>query len=439
MMAVTGRWSGREAAALRLARRMSVRAYAAHLGVAAATVGNWDRRGDRARLRTETQQLLDIDLGRASDEVRQRFEVILASEADDVKRRGFLAGGGAALVGALVPGALASAKIASGVSSRAAETRATLGRAILAPPSRPDRPPLTAAAVAAGAEQAWQLRQRAEYQALGALLSALIPEAEACTANAEEQDVEQAGEALVHVYNAASSLLKRLGDDSLAAIAADRAVRTAERFGAALLTAAAKYRLANVLLVAGRLDEAQAVALDAADLVDPGRVSSTSGLATWGGLLLTAAVSAARTSDLSRTWEFLGEARTAGQLLGADHADMYAIFGPTNVAIHCVQVAVELRDGRDAVRRGNLVDPNHLPAGLVERRGQFLIDMAHAHTLAGDDHAATAALVEATRVALQEVELSGDAHGVLRGLLSRPHGGRTPELRALAIRIGLDQ
>lgn len=437
-MAVTGRWSGREAGALRLARRMSVRAYAAHLGVAPATVGNWDSRGDRARLRTETQQLLDIDLGRAPDEIRQRFEVILANEADDVKRRGFLAAGGATLVGALVPGAPAGAETASGVSSRAAQTRATLGRAILAPPSRPDRPPTTTAAVAAGAEQAWQLRQRAEYQALGALLSALIPQAEACTANARERDVEQAGEALVHVYNAASSLLKRLGDDSLAAIAADRAVRTAERFDAPVLTAAAKYRLANVLLAADRLDEAQAVALDAADLVDPGRVG-TSGLATWGGLLLTAAVSAARTSDPSRAWELLGEARTAGQLLGADHADMYAIFGPTNVAIHCVQVAVELRDGRDAVRRGDRVDPKHLPAGLLERRGQFLIDMAHAHTLAGDDHAAAAALVDAARVAPQEVELSADAHGILRELLGRPHSGRTPELRTLATRIDFAQ
>ncbi len=34
------RWTGREAAALRLARRMSVRAYAAHLGVTTAMNGS---------------------------------------------------------------------------------------------------------------------------------------------------------------------------------------------------------------------------------------------------------------------------------------------------------------------------------------------------------------------------------------------------------------
>jgi hypothetical protein len=80
-MVVVRRWTGREATALRHARRMSIRAYAAHLGVAVATVSNWDSRGEHARLNTETQQLLDIDLGRASEDVRQRFGAALGSDA----------------------------------------------------------------------------------------------------------------------------------------------------------------------------------------------------------------------------------------------------------------------------------------------------------------------------------------------------------------------
>ena len=76
-MAVAPRWTGLEAAALRQARRMSIRAYATHLGVSAATVGNWDSRGGLARLNTETQQLLDIDFARASVDVRDRFDAIL--------------------------------------------------------------------------------------------------------------------------------------------------------------------------------------------------------------------------------------------------------------------------------------------------------------------------------------------------------------------------
>jgi tetratricopeptide (TPR) repeat protein len=80
-MVVVQIWTGREASVLRHARRMSVRAYAAHLGLAVATVSNWDSRGRQARLNTETQQLLDIDLDRAPDDVRQRFAAAIAGEA----------------------------------------------------------------------------------------------------------------------------------------------------------------------------------------------------------------------------------------------------------------------------------------------------------------------------------------------------------------------
>lgn len=73
-MTTVVRWSGVEARALREARRMSVRAFAAHLGVAVASVTNWERRGEQIRLRDETQQILDRDLSCASDDVRSRFE-----------------------------------------------------------------------------------------------------------------------------------------------------------------------------------------------------------------------------------------------------------------------------------------------------------------------------------------------------------------------------
>ncbi len=80
------RWTGREARALRQARRMSVRAFAAHLGVAVASVANWEQRGTAIRLRHDTQEILDRDLLSASDDVRTRFEADL---------------GGVAVVGAL--------------------------------------------------------------------------------------------------------------------------------------------------------------------------------------------------------------------------------------------------------------------------------------------------------------------------------------------------
>jgi transcriptional regulator with XRE-family HTH domain len=76
-MAVVLQWSGREARALRLALRMGVREFAEHLGVNDSAVSNWERRGTKAILRYQTQHDLDTVLARASDAVRERFELAL--------------------------------------------------------------------------------------------------------------------------------------------------------------------------------------------------------------------------------------------------------------------------------------------------------------------------------------------------------------------------
>lgn len=81
MGSVVARWTGREARALREAKRMSVREFAAHLGVNDAAVSNWERRGSEARLRYDTQQLLDTDLARSGADVADRLTLILRSEA----------------------------------------------------------------------------------------------------------------------------------------------------------------------------------------------------------------------------------------------------------------------------------------------------------------------------------------------------------------------
>jgi transcriptional regulator with XRE-family HTH domain len=73
-------WTGHEARALRIAKRMSVRLFAEHLGVAPAAVSNWEKRRGDARLRYETQQMLDTDFALSPDDVRERFERALDPE-----------------------------------------------------------------------------------------------------------------------------------------------------------------------------------------------------------------------------------------------------------------------------------------------------------------------------------------------------------------------
>lgn len=287
--------------------------------------------------------------------------------------------------------------------------------------------------------RAWQFRQQANYTTLGGHLAQLIPDIEASAVVLAGDEQCEVLRLMVHAYNAASSLLKRLGDIELALLAADRAVRTAHSLDDPLLTAAADYRLGNVLLEAGRFDDTGDVVLHAADTIAPGKTAVPLGLASWGGLLLTAAVAYARQGDACHAWELLGEARMASRLLGSEYADIHTIFGPTNVGIYSVQIAAELGNGHDAVRRGKQMDVEHLPPGLRERRSQFFIDLAQGYVLLGSDDVATETLLRAENTAPEEVRFNTTAHRLVHTMLGRERLGATPDLRDLARRMSIER
>lgn len=66
-------WTGAETKALRQAMRLSIRAFAAHLGIDARTVNKWEARGGTITLRPSTQSFMDTALNRAPEEVKARF------------------------------------------------------------------------------------------------------------------------------------------------------------------------------------------------------------------------------------------------------------------------------------------------------------------------------------------------------------------------------
>lgn len=76
-MVTVQRWSGREARLLRDALRMSLRDFAAYLGVSDRTVSNWEGGGTSYQPRAESQAALDTVLGRASDDAKARFAAAL--------------------------------------------------------------------------------------------------------------------------------------------------------------------------------------------------------------------------------------------------------------------------------------------------------------------------------------------------------------------------
>src|SRR6266496_2291170 len=74
-----GRWTGRESRALREALRMSIRAFAEHLGVSTSTVSGWESTAGTAPLRLATQAVLDRALSLADADTRTRFALLLHS------------------------------------------------------------------------------------------------------------------------------------------------------------------------------------------------------------------------------------------------------------------------------------------------------------------------------------------------------------------------
>jgi hypothetical protein len=374
-----------------------------------------------------------------------RLEVAPAAplgSAEDMNRRQLLAGTAALGIAGALEGLVPWAPGTSAVAARqeeqeilAAIRRVLLGCAPLRSEAWKERD-LGIDVLERRVREVWQLRQSSRYLELGRLLPDLLADAQLAAAEVRGDAQAQAVGVLAHTYNTTSSLVRRLGDNGMGVIAADRAVQAARTLGEPLLLGSTAYRLANAL-VTNRPTDAKEVALSAASGLEGGLDASTTDLAVWGGLLLTAALAATREGNGAQAWELIGEAKSAARGLGRDHAGLHTIFGPTSVAIQAVQVAAELGDGREVLRRAELVDPASLPPYLVERRSHFLIDVARGHAARADDRAAVATLLEAERLGPQEVRYNPVACQLVATLLKRERRAATPDLRSLSARIGV--
>ncbi|SEG75526.1 Formylglycine-generating enzyme, required for sulfatase activity, contains SUMF1/FGE domain [Thermomonospora echinospora] len=74
-------WSGREVRALREAKRMSIRAFAAHLGVSERMVSKWEKGAESIHPRPVNQQALDSSLAASSADVQARFANLVGPTA----------------------------------------------------------------------------------------------------------------------------------------------------------------------------------------------------------------------------------------------------------------------------------------------------------------------------------------------------------------------
>jgi transcriptional regulator with XRE-family HTH domain len=287
----------------------------------------------------------------------------------------------------------------------------------------------------ARAGQAWELTHTSSYVELASLLPDLIMDSERATRRLTGEDRTAAFSLLAHVYQATAAAMAKLRQVDVAWVAGDRSIEAAERAGEPLLAAAGVFRIAHAFLSGNRIEEALRMALATADALEPQVATGRPELiALWGALNQVGAVIATRANEEDIARERMRKAEEAAARLGEDRNDFETEFGPTNVALHAVAVAVELGDAGEALRRAAPVDASRLS---VERRGRFLLDVARAYAQRRKTAEAVRAIEEAEALTPEQVRSHPMVREMVRDLLRGERRRVNPELRRLAERAGV--
>ncbi|NLU74437.1 helix-turn-helix transcriptional regulator [Streptomyces sp. HNM0575] len=226
-------------------------------------------------------------------------------------------------------------------------------------------------------DRAWTLTHEGNYADLAELLEGLVPRAESAARSAPEDDRPELFRLLATVYHTCSAALANMGEPEAAWIAVDRSVVAAERANDPLLMAAGEFRLSIVFLGARHYDQAAQASGSAADAMEPlAATGNVEAIALRGALTLQRAVAAGKANQADDAYEFIRAAREMAEVVGSGRNDYNTEFGPANVDLYEVAVAVDLGDAGVALRAADRVDASGLSA---ERQTRFHLDVARAH------------------------------------------------------------
>lgn len=266
-----------------------------------------------------------------------------------------------------------------------------------------------------------------------------MPLLELAVRDATTEDDERSVHALrARAYQAAAAAFARQDEPDAAWVAADRAIAAAELSGQPLEVIAGHFRLAHAFIRLRRFDQADHVTTNALNALEPlpdDKSASPELLSLDGAMQLVRAVICGHESNRSQAHRHLDQAERIAKRLGEDRNDFDTEFGPTNVRLHRVAVAVDLGDAGEALDVAQSIDASGLSP---ERQVRLLVDVARAHAQRRHVGEATAALLDAERLAPEQVRSHHLAHATIADLLAQ--SGRRPpaELADLARRSGAE-
>lgn len=277
-------------------------------------------------------------------------------------------------------------------------------------------------------DEVWALTHESRFAQLSEALTDLLPTLEAAARDLGlvQEDIYRLHHLRARAYQAAAAAFARQDDADAAWVAADRAIAAAEESGSELDVVAAHFRMAHAFIRLRRFDQAERVSASAISalrpLVDTNDCPAEA-VSLYGAMHLVQATIAAHEGDRAATRKRIREAEKIAKRLGEDRNDFDTEFGPTNVQLHAVTVAVELADAGEALEIAQLVDASGLSP---ERQARFLVDVARAHAQRRHVGEATTALLGAERVAPEQVRAHHLARDIIRELLQLA-GRRAPD------------
>jgi transcriptional regulator with XRE-family HTH domain len=203
-------------------------------------------------------------------------------------------------------------------------------------------------------------------------------------------------------FQVASGLLLKIGDYALATLAADRSIRAARSSEDPVTVASSARAVTHALMTSGHAETAVATARSYATLLGSGTTAQNpESLSVYGALLLRGAIAAAGYEDRGGAHELLAEAGDAACRLGSNSNLRWTAFGPVNVQLHEVSIAVMLGDAGAAVSVASRIPLASIT--VTERRASLLIDVARAFLQWGKHERALTAMRGAWSAAPEEV------------------------------------
>lgn len=283
----------------------------------------------------------------------------------------------------------------------------------------------------ASVDEVWELTHTAQFSAVSALVTELLPVMERTVRTIGESNRAEAYLLLSRTYQALAAAFVRQDEADAAWVAADRAISAAELSGNTLHVCAGVYRMVQAFVRLRRLEQAEHTAATAVAALKARTDLDAEGKAVLGSLHLALALVHARAGQRSEARAQIADARSLAAELGEDRNDFNLEFGPTNVEIQAVSTAVDLGDAGEALDVGLAIDADALSP---ERRGRLLMDLGRAHAQRRHPGEALDCLLRAEALTPETVRTHMAAREAIRELVLVAGAGASPELIALAER-----